>query len=179
MQLFGFFGRGANTAANSSTITIATDDAQIGTKVTAVPALGAGGTGIIGWLSNIVSKFTSNGYPGGSTAVSAASGNVANAAAVATLPATAAVTNYVTGVRVSGLGATAGGGAGLTLSGIQGGSYIHYFNVPAGVGVAFMFDLEFPYPIPASAVNTAIVATVGALGAGNTNCNVSISGFRI
>jgi hypothetical protein len=48
---------GAATSANSMPVVLATDDAQIGTKVTASPALGAGGTGIIGWLSNAVDKL--------------------------------------------------------------------------------------------------------------------------
>lgn len=42
---------GSLVSANSTSVTIASDDVQIGTKVTAVPALATGGKGIIGWLS--------------------------------------------------------------------------------------------------------------------------------
>ncbi len=44
---------GARTTAQSPAINIASDDAQIGTKVTAITALASGGTGLIGWLSQI------------------------------------------------------------------------------------------------------------------------------
>lgn len=44
---------GAKASAASAAVVLATDDAQIGTKVTAVAALGAGGAGLIGWLSSI------------------------------------------------------------------------------------------------------------------------------
>lgn len=44
---------GLKASAASMSVVIASDDAQIGTKVTAVTALGAGGTGLIGWLSTI------------------------------------------------------------------------------------------------------------------------------
>jgi hypothetical protein len=44
---------GASTSANSLPVVLANNDAQIGTKVTAVTALPAGGTGLIGWLSRI------------------------------------------------------------------------------------------------------------------------------
>jgi hypothetical protein len=48
---------GLKASAASLPVVLASDDAQIGTKVTASPALGAGGTGIIGWLSNAVDKL--------------------------------------------------------------------------------------------------------------------------
>jgi hypothetical protein len=48
---------GTKTTANALAVSIASDDAQIGTKVTASPALGAGGTGIIGWLSQATDKL--------------------------------------------------------------------------------------------------------------------------
>lgn len=44
---------GARTVAQSPAVNIATDDPQIGTKVTAITALATGGSGIIGWLSQI------------------------------------------------------------------------------------------------------------------------------
>ena len=44
---------GAKTTANAMAVSLATDDVQIGSKVTAVAALAAGGAGLIGWLSSI------------------------------------------------------------------------------------------------------------------------------
>jgi hypothetical protein len=57
-----FLGRfpaslGSKTTANTIAVSIATDDVQIGTKVTASTALGAGGAGIIGWLSDVRDKI--------------------------------------------------------------------------------------------------------------------------
>jgi hypothetical protein len=42
---------GVKASAAALPVVLASDDAQIGTKVTAVPALATGGTGLIGWLS--------------------------------------------------------------------------------------------------------------------------------
>jgi len=173
-------GLGSNTMANSNPVTLATDDTQIGTKVTAVPALGAGGTGIIGWLSNIVSKFSPNGYPVGAVPLAATSGNVANAAATATFAATASVTNYLSGVQFSAFGATAGGIAGLSITGLLGGTVQYFFTVPTGATNQITpIYLQFNPPIPASAANVAITASVAALGAGNTNAQLNIQGFRV
>lgn len=44
---------GGKVSATSVSVVLASDDAQIGTKVTAVAALGTGGTGLIGWLSQL------------------------------------------------------------------------------------------------------------------------------
>lgn len=52
---------GARTVAQSPAINIATDDPQIGTKVTAITALATGGAGLIGWLSQIWNELATNG----------------------------------------------------------------------------------------------------------------------
>jgi hypothetical protein len=52
---------GARTTAQSPAVNIASDDAQIGTKVTAITALASGGTGLIGWLSQIWNELATNG----------------------------------------------------------------------------------------------------------------------
>jgi hypothetical protein len=116
----------------------------------------------------------------GSTQVQVSSGNVANAAAVATLPATASVTNYVTGFEVTAAGATAGLPVIVTLAGIAGGTLSFIFVFPAGVLVgAQPLVVNFAAPLPASAVNTAITLTCPAGGAGNTHACATIHGFRI
>lgn len=104
------------------------------------------------------------------TQISASSGNVANANAVATLPAVANKTNYLSGVSLTGAGATAAGVVEATIDGLVGGTMTFTMAVPAGVTAGLpALNLSFNPPLPAAAPNTAIVVTLPALGAGNTN----------
>lgn len=119
-------------------------------------------------------------YPSGATAITAASGNVANAAAVATLAAAAAKTTYITGFEVTGTGATAGLAVSVTVTGTITGTLTYTAAAAAGVLVANSpLIVEYPVAIPASAVNTAIVVTLPALGAGNTNATVVAHGYQL
>lgn len=119
------------------------------------------------------------GYPTASTALSSASGNVANAAAVATLAAAANLTTYISGFEVSGGGATAASLVGVTVAGLIGGTATYTLGVVAGAASPnAVLLVTFNPPIPASAVNTAIVVNVPALGAGNTNSTVVAHGYR-
>lgn len=121
-----------------------------------------------------------NGLPSGATAVNAASGNVANAVATATLAAVAGKTNYVTGFEITAGGATAAALVAATLTGILGGTATYIYAAPAGAAVgATPLIVQFQTPIPASAVNTAIAISLPALGAGNTNAAVAIHGFYL
>lgn len=74
---------GAAASAAARPVVLATDDAQIGTKVTAVTALAAGGTGLIGWLSSIWNAIT--------TQLPATLGIKAAAASLSVAPASDAV----------------------------------------------------------------------------------------
>ena len=116
---------------------------------------------------------------GGGIVVTATSGNVANASAAGTLAAVAGRTNYITGFEVTGAGATAGLPVTVTVTGIT--TPISYtYTATAGVLVANTpLLVEFPQPLPASAVNTAITVTCPALGSGNTNNTVNVHGFVI
>lgn len=119
------------------------------------------------------------GYPAGSTPVSAASGVVANAAAVATLASAAGLTTYCSGFEITGGGATAAALVAATVAGLIGGTATYTVGVVAGATAPNApLLVTFNPPIPASAVNTAIVVTVPALGAGNTNSAVVAHGFR-
>jgi hypothetical protein len=110
--------------------------------------------------------------------VSAASGNVANAAATATLAAQAGHTNYVTGVQITGAGATAASVVTATITGLVGGTASYTVAAPAGVTTGFVpIIITFNPPVPASAVNTAIAVSLPALGSGNTNAAVAIQGY--
>ena len=114
-----------------------------------------------------------------SVSVTGSSGNVANANAVATLAAVAAKTTYITGFVLTAAGATAAGVVTATVTGVITGTMSFTFAVPAGATVgATPLVVNFPVPIPASAVNTAIVVTLPALGSGNTNATASATGFQ-
>ena len=119
-------------------------------------------------------------YPGGATPITAASGNVAAAAAVATLAGVAGKTTYITGFIISGTGATAGLPVSVTVAGVVTGTLTFTYAAAAGVLVANTpLNIQFSTPIPASAVNTAIVVTCPSLGSGNTNNTANAIGFQI
>lgn len=118
-------------------------------------------------------------YPTGSTALIAGSGNVANAAAVATLTGAATTTVYLTGIEVTGAGATAGLPVIGTIAGLLGGtrSFIHTFEAGVLVGNKPL-AVQFVPPLPAAAINTPIVVTIPAGGAGNTHSAVVAHGLH-
>ena len=112
--------------------------------------------------------------------VQSGSGNVANAAAVATMPAVLNSTNYISGFEMTAAGATAGAVVVATVTGVLGGALSYIFTVPAGAALgAVPLIVEFSPSLPASGTNTAIVVTLPALGAGNTNAASTVHGFRI
>jgi hypothetical protein len=118
------------------------------------------------------------GLPIGATAVQASSGNVANAAATATMPAVVGKTNYVSGIEITGGGATAAALVIATLAGLLSGTHSYVIGAVAGAAAPNQpLAIEFFPALPASAANIAITLNVPALGAGNTNCVANIHGF--
>lgn len=117
----------------------------------------------------------------GASAVSelnASSGNVANAAAVATLPVVAGKTNFLTGFEVVATGATAALTVLVTVTGLVGGTLTYPFVFPAGAGVAAQpLVVNFPRPLQASGAGVAIAVTLPASGAGGLNASVNAHGF--
>lgn len=110
----------------------------------------------------------------------AVSGSVANAAAVATLPAVVGKTNYITGFQCTALGATSLANVEVTIAGLQGGTLTYMFQFPAGVTLlAQALNVQFSRPLKASGQNVAIVATLPAGGAGNTKANMNVQGFVV
>ena len=108
------------------------------------------------------------------------SGNVANAAATATIAAVALKTAFITGFEITGAGATAGSVVVATVTGLLGGTASYIVSVPAGVAVGVTpLQVVFSPPLPASAVNTAIVVSLPALGAGNTNAAAVAHGYYV
>lgn len=121
-----------------------------------------------------------NDFPVGATPITGTSGNVANASAVATLTASAGLTNYITGFDVSGSGATAGSIVVVTVAGLLGGSLTFTHAAVTGATVLNSpLRIVFPKPIPANTTNTAITVTCPALGAGNTNNVANAFGYRL
>lgn len=107
-----------------------------------------------------------------SSAVAAAANNV-------TLAGVAGQTTFITGFEITGDGATAGSIITITITGVLGGTKTYFLTIPAGVTTAITpLIVEFARPIPASAVNTAIVVNVPSFGAGNTNAAVTAHGFQ-
>jgi len=124
--------------------------------------------------------MSSAAYPSGATPLSAGSGNVANASAVATLTPASGKTAYITGFQISGAGATVALPVSVTVVGLLGGTRTFTYTAIAGALLANTpLLVNFPYPIPASAVDTNIVVTCPALGAGNTNNTVNAQGFYL
>jgi len=118
------------------------------------------------------------GYPNGATPVHAA-GSGANSIATATLAAAAGKTTYCTGFEVSGGAATAATVAGVTLAGILGGTASYGYPVQVSGAPGAPMLVTFSPPVPASAVNTAIVLSAAAFGAGNGFSGVAIHGFQL
>lgn len=119
-----------------------------------------------------------NGIPPDATSVVVTSGNVAAAVAAATIPAVAAKTNYLEGFDVTGTGSTAGQVVVVTITGLLGGTVT--YNMASATGVLVQdtpLSIRFIRPLPASAVNTAIVVSCASLGAGSTNNVTTAFGY--
>jgi len=119
-------------------------------------------------------------YPNGAIPITAASGNVANASGVATLAGAAGKTTYITGFQVTSTGATLGFPVLVTVTGVVSGTITYVYAAIAG---ALLINqplvIALPMAVPASAANTAIVVTLPALGAGNTNASVAAQGYQL
>lgn len=119
------------------------------------------------------------GVPQKATPLHVSSGNVANAVATATLPNAGGQTTYITGFEITASGSTAGAAVTVTVTGVLGGTMSYTFVAPANALQGASLQVEFPTPIPASALNQAIAVNLPALGAGNTNATVVAHGFRL
>lgn len=114
----------------------------------------------------------------GAANINVSSGNVAAAPAVATMPAIPGKTNFVTGLEITGGGATTGALVLAALSGLLGGTLSYVVGVVTGATLPNApVQVSFNPPLPASAVNTAIVLTVPSLGVGNTNAIATLHGY--
>lgn len=135
------------------------------------------GSGIVR-TAELVTTVSKGTYHPSVTPLIAGSGNVANASAAATLTGTSTTTVYIAGFEVTGSGATAALPVTVTVAGLLGGTRSYTYSFAAGVLVGNTpLLVQFIPPLPASAVNTAIVVTCPASGAGGTNNTVVAHGF--
>lgn len=117
--------------------------------------------------------FSNITYTGNSSGVTVA------APSVATLPAVAAKTNYITGFSVTAGGATAGSLINVTVAGLLGGTQTFVLAVQTGVTLGSTLTYTFPQPFPASGQNVAIVVTCPSAGAGSTQQATNATGFVV
>lgn len=114
------------------------------------------------------------------TYFSVQTGTIANAIAVATIPAVAGKTAYITGFTITSSGATAALVVTPTIVGVAtgGGNLTYSYSVVAGVTLAnALLQEKFSPALPAVAPNTQIQVVLPALGAGNTNATIVATGF--
>lgn len=104
----------------------------------------------------------------------------AAAQVVATLAAAAGKYNYLTGIIISGLGATGATGVIVVVDGILGGPISFTVPILAGATTAIIPFIWNPtVPLRSSDVNTAITVTVPSFGTGNTSARVVATGFQV
>lgn len=127
---------------------------------------------------NLIVATAAQPYATEQVALIAGSGNVANAIASATLTPAATVTAFLAGFEITGAGATAALPVTVTVAGLLGGTRHYTYIFAAGATTTNTpLIVVFNPPLPAAAVNTAIVVTCPAGGAGNTNNTVVAHGF--
>lgn len=118
--------------------------------------------------------------PDGAVPITAASGNVAAASGVATIPAIAGKTAYLTGFIITSAGSTGAAVVSPTVTGLIGGTLTFTYVSVAGATLGNQpLNITLPVPVAASAANTAIVVTCPSLGAGNTNATVNAFGYYV
>ena len=111
------------------------------------------------------------------SAVMDSSGDVAAAAAIATLPGVSGKTNFLSGFILAGSGATAASVVLVTITGLLGGTVTMPIGVPAGAAVGITpIICNFENPLPAADVNTDIVVTMPSLGVGNLHASATAWG---
>lgn len=102
-------------------------------------------------------------------------------AIVATLAAITNQTLYLSGFSVTFNNPTAAVNATVTVVGLVGGSLVYGANALAAAATTPQpppLIVEYEFPIPASAVNTAVTVTLSALGTGGIG-QVNAHGFYI
>jgi hypothetical protein len=119
-------------------------------------------------------------YPPGAIPITSSSGNKANAIGTSTLTSPANKTTYITGLAITGSGATAGLPVTVTVTGTLGGTLSYTYTYSVGALVPNQpLVLNFGPGVPAADKTTDIVVTCPASGAGGTNNTVVATGYYI
>ena len=106
------------------------------------------------------------------------SGNVTNAAAVATITSGGNNFAFITGFELTFAGATVGACVSPTVTGLLGGTATYVVCSSTGAtlqGVPLI--VKFDPPLKAATINTSIVVTLPALGAGNLFASAVAHGY--
>src|SRR5262245_24612427 len=116
----------------------------------------------------------------GGTPISASSGNVANASAVATLASVTGRTTFICGFALTSAGSTGAAIVSPTVTNVITGTQTYTYATVAGVTLGNTpLIVNFNPCLPANAVSTTIVVTLPALGAGNTNATATAWGYQL
>ena len=119
-------------------------------------------------------------YPANAKPLVNSSGAIGAGTAAATLTPDADKLCYLAGFQVTGAGATTALPVSVTVTGIAGGTLTYSYTAIAGVLLANTpLIVTFTPPIPASAINTAIVVSCPTLGAGNTKNTTNAHGYQL
>lgn len=144
---------------------------------TATALVFASAPGVIGVITGGITAGASSDILPGDVELEATAATAASANNV-TLAGAAGKTTYISGFTVTGGGATAASNISITITGLT-NTLNFVLVIPAGATVSVQpLIVEFARPIPASAVNTAIVVNVPSFGAGNTAAAVTARGFQ-
>lgn len=104
----------------------------------------------------------------------------AAAALSASIGGTASKRTYLSGLTLTGLGATSATSVLVTTTGLETAQLKYQVQIPAGVTASIVpLNVQFNPPLRASADATAIVVTVESFGTGNTNATVCVTGFEV
>ena len=89
--------------------------------------------------------------------------------------------NYITGLEVTGAGATAASIVTVTLNGLYSGITMQWdIAIPAGVTTPITpLVLNFTPPISGGTIGAGNTLTVPAFGAGNTNAKANLRGYQL
>jgi hypothetical protein len=118
--------------------------------------------------------------PSGATVITASSGSVAASPAVATLAGVAGKTTSISGFQITSTGSTGAATVVATVTGLAGGTISYIYATVAGATLPNTpLTVSFTPPLPASAVNTAIVVTLPSLGSGNLAAIVNAQGYQV
>jgi hypothetical protein len=117
--------------------------------------------------------------PSGAVVVvnSARQAAAANVAAVATLPGVANKTTYLMGMSLVVGTAAAAASLVATLAGVLGGTWT--MDLDTATASPLSIGRDYSTPVPASAPNTALVATIPASGAAGPPIWVVLVGFQL